>query len=182
LGGGRRPFYFYKILPRVEVKRESEGDVREFKSPNSIHESRKIDFNLKHLVAFGTQITCFIPPERREGRKTPGQPKSYDGVVIGYVLDVQAYLVWDIKEKKKREVSFFHSIIHEGFYPFRNKKLWSEEERKLPSCFSPTFEDIITEEEFRKFDFSEEEEKEILEKYFSRKTEKEKETKERKRE
>ena len=91
---------------------------------------------------------------------------------------MQAYLVWDIKERKKREVSFFHSVVHEGFYPFRNKKLWSKEERDLPLCFSPTFEDIITEEEFKKFDFSKEEEKEILEKYFSRKIEKESESKE----
>lgn len=74
--------------------------------------------------------------DRREGKKTPGQAKSYDGIVLGYVLDMQAYIVWDIKERKKREVSFFHSIVHEGFYPFREKLGWSEEEKRLPRSFS----------------------------------------------
>ena len=79
---------------------------------------------------------------------------------------MQAYIVWDIRERKKREVSFFHSIIHEGFYPFREKGIWSKEEKALPRNFSPTFEDVLTPEEFRKFGFTEEEEKEILEEYF----------------
>lgn len=42
------------ILPRVEVR--SAGG-KTMKSPSSVLENRKIDFNLKHLVAFGTQVT-----------------------------------------------------------------------------------------------------------------------------
>jgi hypothetical protein len=152
------------ILPRIKV--EVEGKV-EYKSPMCILENRKIEFNLKHLVAFGTQVTCLIPPERREGRKTPGQKRSFDGVVLGYVENMQAYIVWDIKERKKREISFFHSVIHEGFYPFRNKKLWNEEEKSLPLSFTPRLEDIIIPEEFSKYKYTEEEEKEILDIYFS---------------
>ena len=75
---------------------------------------------------------------------------------------MQAYIVYDIKERKRREVSFFHSIIHEGFFPFRDKKMWSEEEKLLPKHFTPKFEDIITPLEFKKYSFSDEEEKEIL--------------------
>ena len=151
------------MIPRKQVDTEGGGVSR---SPNSLFENRDIHFNIKHLVAFGTQATCFIPPDRREGHKTPGQTKSYDGIIIGYAKDMQAYLVWDIKERKKREVSFFHTIIHEGFYPWREKKLWSKEERELPRNFSPTFEDILTPTEFKKFCFTEEEEKEILREYF----------------
>ena len=151
-------------IPRVQVGNE---DGVEGKSPNSVFENRKIDFNLKHLVAFGTQVTCFIPPERREGRKTPGQVRAYEGVVLGYAKDMQAYIVWDIKERKKREVSFFHSIIHEGFFPFRDKKIWSEEEKHLPSSFSPRLEDILTPDELTKYGYTEDEEKEILREYFS---------------
>jgi hypothetical protein len=154
------------ILPRVEVRESAGGKT--MKSPSSVLENRKIDFNLKHLVAFGTQVTCYLPHDRREGKKTPGQAKSYDGIVLGYVLDMQAYIVWDIKERKKREVSFFHSIVHEGFYPFREKLGWSEEEKRLPRSFTPFFEDLLTPEEFKKYSFSEKEEKEILDKYFSR--------------
>jgi hypothetical protein len=152
------------ILPRIKI---GEGDDTEFKSPASILEGRKIDFNLKHLVAFGTQVTCYIAKQNREGAKTPGQKKAYEGVVLGYVHDMQAYIVWDIKARKKREVSFFHSVIHEGFYPFKDKKIWSEEEKHLPMSFMPRLEDVLIHDEFAKFGYTEEEEKEIIDTYFS---------------
>ena len=69
-------------------------------------------------------------------------------------------------------MSFFNTIVHEGFYPFRNKNFWSREEKELPKCFSPTFEDVLTPEEFKKFGFTEEEEKEILSEYFPKGEEK----------
>src|ERR1700710_464721 len=75
-------------------------------------------FSLKHLVAFGTQVTCFIPPERRE-TKTPSQAKSFEGVIVGYVENSRAYRVWDLEKRKLREVSFYFSVISEGFFPFR---------------------------------------------------------------
>src|SRR6185437_4158606 len=144
------------ITPRIET---SEG---KYKSPDDILENREIRFNLKHLVAFGTQATCFIPPERRE-RKTPGQAKSYQAVIIGYIKDMQGYLVWDLKEKKKREVSFFHTVVHEGFFPFRERK---EEREKDPHTFTPTYEDILTPHEFMKFRFTEEEERDLIATHF----------------
>ena len=151
------------VLPRIKID-TIEGE--KYKSPKSILENRDIHFNLKHLVAFGTQVTCLIPEKRREGKKTPGQKKCFDGIVIGYVLDMQAYIVWDIRERKKREISFFHCIVHEGFYPWRDKKLWSKEEMSLPETFIPMFEDILSPHEFEKYGFSEEEEKEIIRMYF----------------
>ena len=74
-------------------------------------------YPLKHLVAFGTQVNCYIPPPRREGGKTPGQEKCIDGVIVGYGNNMRAYRVYDLKERKFREVSFYFSIISEGFYP-----------------------------------------------------------------
>src|SRR6185437_6259302 len=97
-------------------------------------ENRNIHFNLKHLVAFGTQATCYIPPERRRSKKTPGQARSYDGIVIGYVKDMQAYVVWDIEQEKKREVSFYHTIVHEGFYPFRLRERKRKKHQVLSRC------------------------------------------------
>ena len=92
--------------------------------------------------------------------------------MLGYVIDMQAYIIWDINARKKRAVSFFHTIIHEGFYPFREKGIWSREEKELPRNFSPSFEDILTPKEFEKFGFTKEEEEEILREYFSKGEEK----------
>ena len=49
------------ILPRIE----SEKGGKNFSSPDSILENRKVEFNLIHLVAFGTQVTCYLPIDRR---------------------------------------------------------------------------------------------------------------------
>ena len=78
------------VIPRIEIGVE---EKKTYVSPSFILEKRKIDFNLKHLVAFGTQVTCYIPPDRREGRKTPGQNKAYDRIILGYVDNMQAYRV-----------------------------------------------------------------------------------------
>ena len=119
-------------------------------------------FSLKHLVAFGTQCTCYIPPPRRSGKKQPGQVKSMEGVILGYVDDMNAYKVWDLKEKKVREVSFYFTVVSEGFFPFKNKKNWPEEEEKEPTSFFPTFETFLRGEEWKLFRFSPEEEKDAL--------------------
>ena len=52
------------IISRVQV---GEGGEKKFLSPTSILENRKIDFNIKHLVAFGTQVTYHLI-EGREGK------------------------------------------------------------------------------------------------------------------
>ena len=116
------------ITPRIKI------DEHTYKTPDAILENRDIHFNLKHLVAFGTQATCYIPPERRRTQKTPGQARSYDAVVIGYVKDMQAYIVWDIEKEKKRDVSFFHTIVHEGFYPLGTRV--ARKEKEAPGSFT----------------------------------------------
>jgi len=39
---------------------------------------------------------------------------------------MQAYVVWDIKHRKKRDVSFFHCVVHEGYFPLQDKGNWGE--------------------------------------------------------
>ena len=133
------------------------------------------------MVAFGTQATCYIPPERRRTQKTPGQARSYDGIVIGYVKDMQAYVVWDIEQEKKREVSFYHTIVHEGFYPFRDKQVARKEKEEAPGSFKVSYEELLAPGELEKFHFSEKEKEEIIDKHFGeregeRKSERERET------
>ncbi len=88
--------------------------------------------------------TCYLPESRREGGKEPGQRKSFRGAVVGYVLDMSAYKVWDIETRARREVPFAFTFIHEGFYPFKNKNDWPhDEEALLPVKFYPSRESIL---------------------------------------
>ena len=154
------------VFTRNNIPRRKEGE--EYKTPESVLCGREIKFNIKHLVAFGTQVTCFIPEDRREGSKTPGKYKSYDGVVIGYGTDMQAYVVWDIKHRKKRDVSFFHCVVHEGYFPLQDKGNWGES-GEVPKYFSPRWEDIKTPADLKVYQFIDEEEKEILERFLGEK-------------
>ena len=57
--------------------------------------------------------------------------------------------------EKKREVSFFHTIVHEGFFPYRNKKIWRKEDKDLPISYSPRREDFLVDSELKKYGFTE---------------------------
>jgi hypothetical protein len=95
------------------------------------------------LRGFGTQVQCYIPSIQREGHKTPGQIKTINGVGINYRDDMRAYRVWDIEKRKTREVSFYFSVVSEGFYPFRDKGNWPVEKgEEVPLCFYPTLQSL----------------------------------------
>jgi hypothetical protein len=131
-------------IPRHEI---SKNGKTVFISPNNMFEGVYNPFSLKHLVAFGTQATCYIPPERREGRKTPGQARCFDGVIIGYVDGCAAYHIWDLEARKIKEVSFYFTVVSEGFFPFRDRKNWPDPDVNFPFSFYPTFESLLRPEE-----------------------------------
>src|SRR5690606_36997956 len=105
--------------PSQEV---TQGTEKKFLSSENILQGLHRPFHLQHLVAFGTQCTCFISAERREERKGPGQTKAYTGVIIGYADGMHAYRVWDLEKKKTREVSFYFCIVSEGYFPFKDRR------------------------------------------------------------
>jgi len=61
----------YTFTRNATPRHERNFDRRKFFiSSNDFFEGREqSSFNLKNLVAFGTQATCFIPPARREGKE-----------------------------------------------------------------------------------------------------------------
>jgi hypothetical protein len=146
--------------PRHEVTVEGK---KIFLSPNQIFEGHRNPFNLSRLVAFGTQLTCFLPKERRPDHKGPSQSKSFDGVMLGYAQDCRAYRVWDIEARKVREVSFHFCVISEGFFPFRKQTNWPEE-KDQPVFFFPTLETALDKREWTLFDFTAQQELEALRK------------------
>jgi len=52
-------------LPRVEIGNKESKEGVQHKSPNTVLENRKVEFNLKHLVAFGTQVTSIVEREEK---------------------------------------------------------------------------------------------------------------------
>ena len=70
--------------------------------------------------------------------------------------------MWDIKKKKIREISYNFTVISEGFFPFRDKKFWPDLQEKIPVFFYPSLESFLDRDEWERFDFSKEEEADIL--------------------
>src|SRR3954471_868509 len=66
------------------------------------------------------------------------------------------------KESKIREVSFYFTVVSEGFFPFKIRKNWPDQEEKEPINFYP--KTFLNKEEWQLFRFTPEEEKEILKK------------------
>ena len=75
-------------------------------------------------MAFGTDTTCYVPVERRRGGKEPSQRRSFRGILVGYVDNMPAYRIWDLKRMTFRSVSYNFTICHESSYPFRDKAYW----------------------------------------------------------
>ena len=142
-------------------KREVEGK-QTFLSAEDILLGVHRPYTLTHLVGFVTQVTCYIPAPQREGQKTPGQAKCIKGVIVGYGEENRTYRVWDITARKLREISFNFSVVSEGFYPFKEKCNWPDDTTQLPSSFYPTFHTFLDEEEWRRYEFTPEQEKEIM--------------------
>ena len=63
-------------MPRHEIVR---GANIAYISPHDFHAGRNTLFSLKNLVAFGTQVTCYIPKARREGGKARRKKKLSTG-------------------------------------------------------------------------------------------------------
>ena len=120
-------------IPKHEI---THNGHKIFISPNNLHAGKNEEFNLKNLVAFGTQVTCYIPKEKREGGKTPGQEKFFDGVLVGYVNNMRGYRVWDIKRKKIREISYNFTVISEGFSPSEITNFGLIYKKKFPYFFT----------------------------------------------
>ena len=160
ISGQRHHFIFTKnVLPSVPVK--TDGDVI-FKSPHSLLDPAARTFNLEYLVPFGTLLTCYIPEESRVEGKSPSQKRSFQGAMLGYTSNMCAKRVWDIEKRKRRDISFVFTFVHEGFFPFQNKKNWPEASEGVPIKFYPTREAVL-DEELGRFGFDRGEEEEVRE-------------------
>ena len=133
-----------------------------FLSRRNLLEGNTRPFNLERLMAFGTATTCYVPLQRRQGGKEPAQRRSFKGALLGYVENMPAYRVWDLEAKTIRSVSYNFTICHEGYYPFRDKKLWPPDCLDDPYAFSPIVDGVLSTIEWKKFKFDEEETKEIF--------------------
>ena len=58
--------------------------------------------------------------------------------------------------------------MHEGFYPFRDKKVARKEKEEAPGSFTVSYEELLVPGELEKFHLTEKEEKEIIEKHFGK--------------
>jgi hypothetical protein len=120
----------------------------------------KPGLNLKYFVAFGTKTTVFQPKEQRHEHKTPGLQKTFTGLMIGYVKGMRGYRIWDIEHRKVREVSYNFCSFEEGVFPYRK----APRETETAKNFYPTLESFVDPKEWEKFDFTQEEEDEVIRK------------------
>ena len=74
--------------------------------------------------------------------------------------------VYDLTQTQQgviRKIPFAQLICHEGHYPFRRKANWAPGDGDLPLCFSPNAEAYNDTCEWMRYDFNEEDEKELQE-------------------
>ena len=104
-----------------------------------------------------------LTDDKKKGLKLAmGPTKARLGVIIGIEDNMPAYRVYDFEHRGQAlKIPFAQTITHEGHYPFRDFSKWSEEEKNLPECFIPSIEAKNDPSEWRRFNFSNEEEVEL---------------------
>ena len=120
-----------------------------FISKRNIFENNTSVFDPVYFIAFGTGCKVQIPAAQREGGKGPGQSKTYDGAVVGYMKSGLGYQVEHSENKKTYQVGFTMITVFPGKYP------WKEDSEEGPKVFYPTFEAALDEKEWSKFNFNE---------------------------
>lgn len=71
--------------------------------------------------------------------------------------------MWAFGKQKVYNVSYGFVIVHEGFFPFRNKKVWESSFMTDPVTFYPTTDAFLVEKEWKNYDFDKKHTREILE-------------------
>ena len=146
------------VLPTVEDPDKPGG----YCSRKNLLQGNRCPADLEKLMAFGTQATCYIPVEARKGGKHPAQRKSFHGAIVGYEENMPAYRVWNFETGTIKVVSYNFTICHEGYYPWKDKKNWTADQMCDPEFFSPNFGGVLSQKEWEKYDFDEEERMEAL--------------------
>jgi hypothetical protein len=133
-----------------------------FLSRTSILEGHNRKYDLSILRAFGTKCHFMLTLQKKGGRKEAVGPKAQLGVIVGIEDNMPAYRVFDFEQRgKMRKIPFAQVVSHEGHYPFKDWSRWTDEEKNLPQSFVPSIEAHEDGSEWKRFRFSEEEEKEL---------------------
>ena len=150
--------YTINILPTVA----DPDNPGKFCSRRNLLEGSRRPANLDKLVAFGTAATCYVPKEKRQGGKEPAQRRSMHGVILGYSDTSPTYRVWDLQQRCIKLCAYNFVILHEGYYPFKDKNNWVPEFFDDPASFAPTFGGVLTMPEWRKYHFDKDDIEEVL--------------------
>ena len=115
----------------------------------------------------GTLAFSIIPENSRQGGKGPTQETHEPGVILGYLLEWTGYLFLCLSKNitrkgkvYKRAFSMITTI--EGVYPMSDQRNWLPDDWESPVDFVPTLESLLNKEEWEKYNFTEEQEKQAI--------------------
>ena len=107
-------------------------------SRTSILEGHQRQYDLNVLRAFGTKCHFLLTPQKKGGLKLALEAKGRLGIILGIEDNMPAYRVYDLSKRRVARIPFAQLISHEGHFPFRDRSLWSDEDKEaLPFMLLP---------------------------------------------
>ncbi len=138
------------------------GPTTSLLSRTNLLEGHTRQYDLSILRAFGTKCFFMLTIEKKGGRKLAMGPKAQFGAIIGIEDNMAAYRVFDFNPRGKiRKIPFAQIVTHEGHFPFRDGKQWTEEEKDLPESFIPSVVARSDPGEWSRYDFNDDEKSEL---------------------
>jgi len=120
----------------------------------ALHEGHERSYDMSIFRAFGTKCHFLLTLQKKGGLKMAVQTKGRLGAIIGVEDNMPAYRVLEIPARAVRVIPFVQLVSHEGHYPFRDTKVWKDEEKALPISFMPSREAELDADEWTRYDFA----------------------------
>ena len=134
-------------------------------SPCQLLEGFKMPYDAKKMLPFGCLVIVQLRKGQLKGSKEPSRDGSYAGIFIGYGEDIGyrgSYIIWHAELRQARTASYNHCCADETNFPWkmhpRHRKEWGD----YPLSYVPTRDAMLDPEESKRYDFTQEEENEVL--------------------
>ena len=109
-----------------------DGGTPAYLSRTALMENTQREYDLSIMRAFGTKCHFLLTVQKKKGKKLAVEAKGQLGAIIGIEDNMPAYRVYEFESDKVRKIPFVQLVTHEGHYPFRDAKLWRDEDKELP--------------------------------------------------
>jgi hypothetical protein len=101
----------------------------------NVLEGHNKPFDHTKFRPWGCLVYAYIVKKNRGGKGDQARLRARKGVFMGYQWNQKAYRVLFLDTREVRAVAMQYCITNEAFFPYRDLKVWNQDERLMPPSY-----------------------------------------------